>query len=194
MKNLGNAKLVIVWILMIVFTLLTLIVGYTIFTNYKDSLPKRITQIGDVRLGDTYDDFMFRTTGFSEDKDKSREYKTYRSEDNRYIVFILNERVTRIIYNCISHDDLIYLNTVTCGTNGDDVLAFYLDSIAIKCRRKKDEESYSKVRAYDAAAYNVRHHLVENKVVAFDVAEGSLIQSETSLMNKNWDKCMQGSK
>ena len=131
MKNLGNAKLVIVWILMIVFTLLTLIVGYTIFTNYKDSLPKRITQIGDVRLGDTYDDFMFRTTGFSEDKDKSREYKTYRSEDNRYIVFILNERVTRIIYNCISHDDLIYLNTVTCGTNGDDVLAFYLDSIAL---------------------------------------------------------------
>ena len=166
------------------------IVVALIVMNEDNDLTKNtlVKEFKGIRLGDSYEDFMFRANGF-EAKKKSNTGKdrltTYTNSENNLAVDIKDNHVVQVKYAC-GDKDATLLNGITCFTDGDQVLKRFGNMVIIKCNKL---EEYIKWRVYDVPKYGARYGLFENKVVAFDIADAESINDNSGFMNSSWGSC-----
>ena len=159
--------------------------------HYQNRL-QRVEGIKGIKLGERFEDVMFRNAGFILDleKDNKSDAMSYyvNSEKSLRVVFVDN-KVIRISYNCLEQNDYTSVNGVTCASSGDNVLDRYEKEILIQCRKDKNDENFLIHRVYDAGKFNVRYHLLSNEVAGFVIAISSGVGKSDGFGSSKWKPC-----
>lgn len=177
---------------MILLFLFLIFIGYSKVESYYQNRPQIVDKIKGIKLGERFDDFMFRNSGFvfnEERNKKANQPVFYENKDKSTLVRIENGTVIRILYKCSGVSDYTEVNGVVCGASGDEVFSKYEKGVNVKCLKDKSSDDYLKYRVYDAVKFGVRYHVVANEIVAFDIANPVEINNLEANMNSNWASC-----
>lgn len=183
------------WILIALLVLMLLFLGlfaYDRIESYYKNRPQVVVKLKGIELGERFEDFMFRNSGFVLDEERNQKASQqvfYENKDKSTFVRIESGKVIRVVYKCTGERDYTNVNGIECGASGDEVLSKYDKKVNVKCLKDKSSSDYLKYRVYDAMEFGVRYHVVANEIVAFDVASAVEISKLDGHMNTNWTSC-----
>ena len=143
---------------------------YDAITTYINNQPQVITKLENIEIGQKFEDFMFKNSGFEIDKKENKiEDEIYYSrkaenQQNYASVTIKNSTVLRILLQCKDSYDSISVNGIECHSFGESIIEKFGQLVNIQCLKDKENENYLKYRVYDVAKYGVRYHLISNQI------------------------------
>ncbi len=183
------------WILLIfLFLFLVFLVfwAYSKIESYYQNRPQVVGGLKGIALGEKFQDFMFRNSGFVLDGDVNKKIDDviyYHNKEKSVTVRVDDDKVVRVLYACLEKYDSTEVNGIDCGSLGDKILDNYGKEIQVQCLKQKSDESYLKYRVYDAVKYGIRYHVVSNQVIAFDVSSPAELGNLEGFMRKKWTTC-----
>ena len=187
-KKLGKWIVVFAFILALIFFVLY---AFKKIEDYYQNRPQIIESLQGIKLGEKFQDFMFRNADFILDMDekKSDDIRHYSNKEKSITVRVEDVKVVRVVYKCNEKYDSFELNGIDCGLVGDKVLEKYGKELHTHCLKEKNNDDYLKYRVYDAIKYGVRYHIISNKVRAFDISNPASFGSAEGFMMKSWTPC-----
>lgn len=196
-RDVVSMKKILKWLGIIFGSLVVLFVliylGFYMKDRY-DSRPQIISELRNVKLGESIQDTKFRVGELKKDKKSTDANSGYVLPSDGYYDFtndkystvkIINDKVASIEYFCESENYFLPINGISCGTRGDVILEKFGKDVEVFCLINPEVE-YDKdlVRAYAVKKYQIRYFLGQNEVVGFKVAKPDDLVS-----NKNWKEC-----
>lgn len=184
-KKIGKWFLFALLILILIFLCLY---SYDKITNYLENLPKVITELKGIKVGEKYSDFVFKNPGF---KAKKINFKTinelhYENIERRLSVSVNNSKIEDINYICDSESDYTNINGIACNDLGDKIVEKFTNEVKIQCLLDKDNLLFPDLRVYDVVKYGVRYELLNNNVVSYKVSSPESLSKYTGI---NWGQC-----
>jgi hypothetical protein len=166
--------------------------SYEKITTHLKNEPKVMTEFVNIKLNQSFEDFMFRNPGFTIDKSTDNKENENETDYIRKIdsptqytsITIRDNKVLRIFYQCQDSYDQTSINGIDCYASGDMILNKFNDLVNVQCLKDKTNEMYFSLRVYDVEKYGVRYHLVSNKVLAFS------IYPSNEFKKFRWTKCI----
>lgn len=164
------------------FVLLTVaLIAGAIAIDYYSNQPKQESQFKDVKLGESYSDFMFKTGG---NPTASNSTKGSKPNDGSYapskfngVVDIYEGKVVRVGYYCNANQyDSTALNRISCGDSSQAIENKFGNKIVAMCQIGEDKPKETflyRARMYIAKQYNVAYLLDNNKVTALVLYDGN---------------------
>ena len=183
----------ILWIIMkLTISIVTIILIFSIYDAIRSHIknqPEVITKLENIEIGQKFEDFMFKNSGFEiEKKEIQIEDEIYYSrkadnQQNYASVTIKNNRVSNIVLQCKEFYDSLTVNGIRCDSYGVTIIEKFGHLVHIQCLKDKNNENYLKYRVYDVEKYGVRYYLISNQVIAFGIAPIN------DFTNVNWTSC-----
>ena len=183
----------ILWIIMkLTISIVTIILIFSIYDAIRSHIknqPEVITKLENIEIGQKFEDFMFKNSGFEiEKKEIQIEDEIYYSrkaenQQNYASVTIKNNRVSNIVLQCKEFYDSLTVNGIRCDSYGETIIEKFGHLVHIQCLKDKNNENYLKYRVYDVEKYGVRYYLISNQVIAFGIAPIN------DFTNVNWTSC-----
>lgn len=183
------------WILLASLFLISIflvLLAYSKIETHYQNRPKVVGSLKGIALGERFQDFMFRNSGFAIDVDANKKVDDtpyYRNKEKSITVKVDDDKVVRVLYACVEKYDSTEVNGIDCGSLGDKILENYGKEIQVQCLKQKSDESYLKYRVYDSIKYGIRYHVVSNEVIAFDISSPAELDNLEGFMRKNWTAC-----
>lgn len=199
-KETADAILIVIkkvgkWIVIFAFILLLIFLALHAqnkIRDYYQNRPQIVDSLKGVKLGEKFQDFMFRNEGFALEADEKKidAVRNYSNKEKSLTVRVEDDKVVRVVYQCNEKYDSFDLNGIDCGSVGDTVLEKYGKELHTNCLKEKNNDDYLKYRVYDAVKYGVRYHIISNKVRAFDISNPAVLGNpEGFMMKKFWTPC-----
>jgi len=180
------------WILYGLLIVISIVILYSssiAIVQYYENKPKLITELKNIKIGERYSDFMFKNPGYIVDKNppKNRENESYLENSKEKItVAIKGNLISEITYICKENYENTTVNGISCNETGDYISDKFGENLRIQCLKDKTDKDYLIYRVYDVVKYGVRHHVLSNKVVAFNIVNPDILKDYTGL---NWSNC-----
>ena len=167
---------------------------YNKVDEYYQGLPKIVTSLKEIELGEKLNDFIFKNPGFTLDDEKNKdskinEYSWYINKNKSLSVAIGENKVQRIVYLCSSDSDYSNVNQIQCNSKGEAVVAKYGKDVQVRCLKDKNDKDTLIYRVYDAPKYGIRHHIISNNIVAFEIKNQFVFENDYSKTTNNWIAC-----
>lgn len=171
-KNRWNWKKICFWSLGLPLLLTILMIGYFSVNSLIENLPKIITEIKGIHLGDSKSDLIFKHE-LSEEPSNETLFFT----NNVQAIFDKENKVNGLIYVCTNNDywsDSTKVNGISCYDSGDKIIDhFGKEKVNILCQSEQKVETdkpstaHIQKRFYTTPQYNVEYILNKNIVEAF---------------------------
>jgi hypothetical protein len=162
---------------------------YEAIRTYINNQPEIVTKLENIEIGQKFEDFMFKNSGFEIDtKERKIEDEIYYSrkaenQQNYASVTIKDNKVLRVLLQCNDSYDLTTVNGIGCHSYGETIIEKFGQLVNIQCLKDKNNENYLKYRVYDVKKYGVRYHLISNQIIAFSIAPTN------DFTHINWTNC-----
>jgi len=97
-----------------------------------------------------------------------------------------DKKVKRVTYSCTSKNrsDHTSLNGISCGDQGEKILARFNGDVQVLCPIKSEQEG---TRIYVVVKYGTRYYLTFNSVTHMQIASPETLKSDRD--DQDWDKC-----
>ena len=179
------------WILyaFIIITLIFLcLLAYDKINSYLEKLPKVITELKGIKIGEKYSDFIFKNPGFKEIKVKFKTLSEqhYENYERRLDVAVTKSKIEDVSYTCELDFDNTNINGISCNDSGDKIIERFADEVRIQCYMDKTDPLYPNIRVYDIVKYGVRYFMLNNKVESIGVSSPDTLALYTGI---NWGQC-----
>ena len=180
------------WILIALFFVILGVIlfsSYVSIMQYYENRPKIVTEIKNIKIGEKFSDFMFKNPDFTIDKNptKNNEDKTYYENNKEKISVTLKENIiSEITYLCKETYENTIVNGISCNDIGETIIEKYGQDLRIQCLKDKTDKDFLKYRVYDVVKYGIRHHVLSNHVIAFNIISAETLKEYTGT---NWTNC-----
>src|SRR5262249_19254000 len=145
-------------------------IGGILSYQYYQGLPRVITEIQGLKLGDTRSDAVFKL-GEPErlsvvSPDGGEETVSFRSHS--VSATLRSHKVVSVTYSCKSNErNHTSLNGIHCGDRGEKILKNFDGNVRVLCHIVAKEQGpwteYQRLsRAYDVVKYGTRYQLIQN--------------------------------
>lgn len=186
------------------FIVAGLAIAYDMITNYVDNIPKKVTTLQGLTLGEKLSDVEFKLP-LKKDKTQynSDTMISYSVEGQpfRDLAFDKNNRLISIGETCTNDFNVTpsfeRVNGIPCNASAELILEKYgKNKVRIQCPSKKqiaEEKDFnvSRIRAYDAVDYGVRYILNGNQMFSLNITTPEELKGWTGV---NWVPCDEAQK
>ena len=173
----------------IVLLLIASFIGYEKFSNYLDNRPTVHSELKGIKIGEKYSDFAFRNPGFVQIKEKPKKSigeTYYENESLSLSVSVEKNYIVDVTYICQDKFEMTSLNGVACQDSGDNIFEKYGNEVRVQCLIDKSDKMATSYRVYDVVKYGVRHHVISNKVIGFQIVNPEKLSTYVGI---NFTKC-----
>jgi hypothetical protein len=165
-------------------------VGGYAYTEWQGR-PQFIKTLGRISVGEKLSEVVFKNGIYEQHSpppnaaQKHVDQQEYSQKDSRVEFGVRNGIVNTVTYGCKQESDYVAINKIYCNDSGDKIKELFGSKVRILCRKLQHEKAELE-RVYDVSEYGTRYYVVQNKVVAFLIADRNELES---LVGINWDTC-----